>query len=347
MKHALTAVLLALTITFLAGNEIMTYQVDQHPEIRYYKITFEIDGNADELYSIQVIPYKTGRELTQLGHLTGDGIERPCLPQKNLQVFWNPELDGYETDGWKFRISYIAISKKMVFVEGGEFNMGSLGGSVDEKPIHKVAVSTFWIGEKEITQREWMEVMGANKAKFKGDDLPAVQITWKEAVEYCNKRSMMEFLQPCYTIEGNSVSCDWSANGYRLPTEAEWEYAARGGDKSMNHVYSGANDLDAVGWYLDNSAGMIRITCTKAANEIDLYDMSGNVWEWVWDMYDASYYSKSPESDPYGPEEGMYRVLRGGSWNCEESYCRVSFREYGKPDGTDVDIGLRVARGRL
>ena len=132
------------------------------------------------------------------------------------------------------------------------------------------------------------------------------------------------------------------ATDYRLPTEAEWEYAARGGNKSNNYTYSGSNTLDNVAWYSSNSGSNTHQVGTKAANELGLYDMSGNVWEWCWDWYGT--YSSSAQTNPYGATTGTYRVLRGGSWNYFDDFCRVSNRNYSSPDNRNYLIGFRVAR---
>ena len=234
------------------------------------------------------------------------------------------------------------ISKNMVFVEGGAFQMGSNEYS-REKPIHSVTVSSFFIGKYELTQKEWQEVMGNNPSYFKGDNRPVEKVTWYDAVEFCNKLSEKEGLTPAYTINGDNVSCNWSANGYRLPTEAEWEYAARGGNKSRNYRYSGSNTVGDVAWYSSNSRSQTHDVGTKAANELGIYDMSGNVWEWSWDWYDDSYYSSSPSSNPRGPNSGSYRVLRGGSFH-NDDYCRVAHRGYNSPGYSYSNLGFRLVR---
>jgi len=138
------------------------------------------------------------------------------------------------------------IPDDMVLVEGGSFDMGSDKGEKDETPMHAVSIASFYIGRYVITQEEWASVMGSNPSDGKGDKLPVVRVSWFDAVNYCNERSIKEGLQPCYTIDGNKITCNWAANGYRLPTEAEWEYAARGGNKSKGYKYSGFNNFEPV-----------------------------------------------------------------------------------------------------
>ena len=222
--------------------------------------------------------------------------------------------------------------------------MGSNDGDSDEKPVHQVTVSSFLIGKYEVTQAEWKEVMGLNPSYWKGDNLPVENVSWYDAVDYCNKRSLKEGLTPCYSGSGNSIICNWGANGYRLPTEAEWEYAARGGKHSKGYKYSGSNDIGSVAWYDGNAGNKTHEVGTKAANELGLHDMSGNVWEWCWDWYDSGYYAKSPGSDPRGAGSGSYRELRGGSWIYDDLDGRVANRSNYYPVIRYGNGGLRLAR---
>ncbi len=259
------------------------------------------------------------------------------------QIFWDAILEGYESEGWKFWVTSKPPPQGMVFVKGGNYMMGSNDGDGDEKPIHEVTVSSFWIGKYQVTQKEWMEVMGSNPSRWSGDQLPVENVSWYDAVEYCNKRSIQDGLTPCYSGSGSNIICNWSANGYRLPTEAEWEFAARGGLKSKGYKYSGSDDLNAVAWYTGNSGQRTQEVGTKNPNELGIFDISGNVWEHCWDWYDSSYYGKSPNSDPKGAGSGTYRVLRGWSWNNNENYCRTSNRG-SYPDSRYGSNGFRVSR---
>ncbi|MBA7709961.1 Formylglycine-generating enzyme [subsurface metagenome] len=176
----------------------------------------------------------------------------------------------------------------------------------------------------EVTQKQWREVMGTNPSYFKGDNLPVEKVSWYDAVEYCNRLSRNEGITPCYSGSGNSIQCDFSANGYRLPTEAEWEYAARGGNNSRGYKYAGSNSVGEVGWYDSNSGRNTHDAGRKKANELELHDMSGNVWEWCWDW--KGDYSYSSQTDPRGSSGGSGRVLRGGSWNYYAYSLRVADR---------------------
>ncbi|MCB5247163.1 MAG: formylglycine-generating enzyme family protein [Candidatus Cloacimonetes bacterium] len=339
------AVFLALLAWgLLPGQKVTNVRVEQDPTLRYYKISFDLSGNPDELYYIKAAPYREGRELNNPRYLTGQGIAAPCAPGKGLQVFWEPILAGQEPEGWQFNLSAFAIPKNMIRVEGDSFQMGSNDGGSDEKPVHQITVSSFWIGKYEVTQAEWREVMGSNPSNWIGDRLPVEKVSWFDAVDYCNRRSVKEGLTPCYNGSGNNITCDWSANGYRLPTEAEWEFAARGSKLNKGYKFSGSNDIGSVAWYGGNSSNNTHVVGTKTANELGLHDISGNVWEWCWDWYDSGYYDKSPGSDPRGVGSGSYRVLRGGSWSSIDGSCRVADRFGVSPSYKSNVNGFRVAR---
>jgi len=247
-------------------------------------------------------------------------------------------------------------------VEGGAFIMGSTegtpGSNDNERPVRSVTVSGFWMGACPVTQAQWREVMGNNPSYFKDDDHPVENVCWLDAVEYANKRSLREGFEPAYGICGDiralaklkfrkSSNVTWNrkANGYRLPMEAEWEYAARGGRGSPgNHEYSGSDDADEVAWYDSNSGGSTQPVRKKAPNALGLYDMSGNVWEWCWDRY-ADKYPSAAETDPAGASSGYLRVLRGGSsWVISAEYVRCSFRRRSGPSDMGNDIGFRLVR---
>ncbi|KAA0265746.1 MAG: hypothetical protein EDM75_01850, partial [Chlorobiota bacterium] len=224
------------------------------------------------------------------------------------------------------------VLPEMVSIEGGTFTMGSTDGNSDEKPMHQVTVSSFMMSKTEVTQSLWESVMGSNPSNFKWNERPVESVSWYDAVEFCNKLSEKEGLQKAYSGSGENISCDFTANGYRLPTEAEWVYAARGGNKSRGYKYAGSNDLDAVGWYGNNSGSETKESSKKQPNELGIFDMSGNVWEWCWDWYDQNYYSSTNQTDPRGPNSSSNRVLRGGSWYDDAEYCRVARRSSSAPD---------------
>ena len=209
----------------------------------------------------------------------------------------------------------------MVRVEGGTFTMGSDDG--DEKPTHQVMLSTYYIGKYEVTQAEWKAVMGTNPSNHKGDNLPVGGVSWGDCQEFIRKLNELTGKQ------------------FRLPTEAEWEYAARGGNKSNKTKYAGGSDIDNVGWYWDNSNCNAHPVGRKRPNELGLYDMTGNVWEWCQDWHGD--YSSASQTNPQGPATGRNRVVRGGSWYNEAQYCRLSHRGSAPPDWRLYYIGLRLA----
>jgi len=256
------------------------------------------------------------------------------------------------------------VNYEMVRVPGGSFQMGSNDDLDNEygdvKPVHTVTLSAFSIGKYEVTQALYESVMGYNPSYFNGftdsTNRPAEQVTWYDAVEFCNMLSEKERLQPVYVINGRNpetgypiksatVMTDWSKNGYRLPTEAQWEYAARGGNGSPgNYIYSGSNDVNTVAWYEENSDGAPQVVGTKAPNSLGIYDMSGNVWEWCYDWYGN--YSNEMQIDPPGASSSRYhsRVSRGGSWSRPAKYARYAIRVSDDPGLWFSNVGFRVVR---
>ena len=232
------------------------------------------------------------------------------------------------------------LSIPMTKVAGGTFQMGS-NDSDWTNPIHTVTVDSFYIGTYEITQDIYEQVMGTNPSNFEGARLPVETVNWYDAVEFANALSRKDGLDEVYTIDGEDVVCDWDKKGYRLPTEAEWEYAARGGAKNQGYTYAGSNTVGDVAWYFDNSSNKTHNVGSKTANELGLYDMSGNVWEWCWDFYGK--YSSSLQPDPVGPGSGSGRVERGGSWYGDARDCRVANRSGGSPEYASYSYGFRVA----
>ena len=244
------------------------------------------------------------------------------------------------------------VKGNLVLIPAGLFSLGNTGsyeGEYDEKPPVTIIISKpFYISKYEITQQQYKAVMGNNPSEFKGDDLPVEQVSWYDALNFCNALSQSEGLTPCYTINGTKVTSDFEANAYRLPTEAEWEYAAKAGTKtdfySGKLTYSGNSpidpNLDKIAWYSANSSNATHPVGQKAPNAFGLYDMSGNVWEWCWDRY-AEYPSKETK-DYQGPEIGTYRVYRGGGWRNLAWYCRSTNRDRNYLDDKNNSLGFRV-----
>jgi sulfatase modifying factor 1 len=212
---------------------------------------------------------------------------------------------------------------EFVKVKGGTFTMGDTAFA-DAKP-HKVKLSSFYMQKTEVTQEFWKAVMGSNPSYFNGcPNCP---------VEQVSRDDIQQFISKLNAITGKK---------YRLPTEAEWEYAARGGKRSKGYKYAGSNEINEVAWFSDNNEGITHPVGQKKPNELGIYDMSGNVWEWCSDWYEESYYSSSPGNNPQGPNSGSRCVLRGGGWDDSPQYCRVSYRDSGNPDDRFFLIGFRL-----
>ena len=233
-------------------------------------------------------------------------------------------------------ITVNGVSFIMVRVEGGTFMMGATEEQIndaesDEKPAHQVKLSTYSIGETEVTQELWQAVMGENPSDFKGGQRPVEQVSWGDC---------QDFIQKLNQLTGRK---------FRLPTEAEWEFAARGGSKSQRHKYSGGDNINDVAWYDKNAWNKgsthpdygTHVVKTKQANELGLYDMSGNVWEWCQDWFGG--YSRDKQTNPQGSQSGSYRVRRGGSWYHDSNVSRTSFRFNGSPSARLSYLGLRLA----
>ena len=219
------------------------------------------------------------------------------------------------------------VSFTMIVVKGGTFQMGATSSHADndEKPVHNVTLSDYYIGETEVTQELWQAVMGKNPSYSKGNKKPVEQVSWNDCQEFIKKLNQL------------------TGKNFRLPTEAEWEYAARGGNKSLDYKYSGSGIVGSIAWCDGNSGSKTHDVKTKQANELGIYDMSGNVWEWCQDWYDSGYYSSSPVNNPTGPTSGSRRVLRGGSWYGYARNCRVSSRNNYYPDFSSDSLGLRLS----
>ncbi len=244
----------------------------------------------------------------------------------------------------------------MVCIPAGSFLMGSPVGEAgrfsDEGPQRTVNISAFEMSETEVTEKQWEDVVGCNDCSSKcGDSYPVENVTWFDCVSFCNELSEIHGYTKCYAItnigySGNhiisaDVTCNFEANGFRLPTEAEWEYACRGGTTTRFYTGDSDSDLARAGWY---DCSQKHEVAQKQGNGLGLYDTHGNVWEWCWDWYDEGYYGTQPDpdSDPAGPGSGATRVLRGGGWGSSALYCRSACRSWDEPSYLITYYGLRV-----
>ncbi len=271
------------------------------------------------------------------------------------------------TPEWTETPTPLPVSTNFIYCPPGTFQMSSPEDEMcrhGDELIHTVTLTQgFYIQQTETTQEQWVNVFGENPSWFSGPQRPVEEITWYDACIYCNRLSTADGLTPCYYADASysmvfdgtppvlsgTVYWDQSANGYRLPTEAEWEYACRAGtDTPYNSGQDNTScwgedpQLNPSAWYEENSSETNKVA-QKKANSWDLYDMHGNVWEWCWDRYDRYYYEYSPINDPAGPDEGASRIIRGGSWDYEAKHCRSGCRGNYSP-GCSSNVGFRPAR---
>ena len=269
-----------------------------------------------------VLKGQRGDNITQ-----SDELSNPVIQSDTEPIDFNLIDSAPSNDGGVETFTIRGVSFNMIKVEGGTFTMGATpeqGGDPDdnEYPTRQVTLSDYYIGETEVTQELWKAVMGSNPSNFSGMNLPVEMVSWDDCQTFITKLNQL------------------TGKNFRLPTEAEWEYAARGGQKSRGYKYAGSNALSDVAWYLDNSSLKTHPVKQKQANELGLYDMSGNVWEWCQDWYGS--YSSNAQTSPTGPSSGAYRVFRGGSWFNSASYCRVAYRGYHSSGFRYYILGFRV-----
>ncbi len=298
-------------------------------------ITFDLEGKEKEAEVNLTITVDGKTYKSSELHIEGDVGK--LKTGRGKKVTWNILQDfpkglrseaewELTTSGDSFADSATGI--QMVFVQGGCFQMGDTfgDGDSDEKPVHQVCVDSFYIGKYEVTQGQWQKIMGNNPSRFSncGDNCPVEQVSWNDIQGFFRKLNAS------------------SGKNYRLPTEAEWEYAARSGGKKEK--YAGTDgSLDDYAWYSSNSGSKTHPVGQKRPNGLGIYDMSGNVWEWCNDYYGENYYSQSPRNNPEGPSSGSYRVLRGGGWGNIAAYTRAAYRNRSFPGIRDYGLGFRLA----
>ena len=330
-------IFIGILFTFIAGfiyaqnvNDIEVKQVGKTIEISY-----SLDKKADITILLSV---NGGKDFRSISKVTGDVGKDISAGRK--KIVWDvlAEYDKFVEEDVVFRVkASLPYDIEMVFVQGGTFTMGCTSEQSDcydrEKPTHQVTLSDYYIGKYEVTQKQWKEIMGSYPSELYNtgcDECPVEKVSWNDVQEFIKKLN------------------ERTGKKYRLPTEAEWEYAARGGVSSARYKYSGSNNINDVAWYDGNyknskhgSQGTTHPIGTKKANELGIYDMSGNVWEWCSDWYGA--YSSSSQTNPTGAVNGSDRVLRGGSWGNGAQGCGVSFRRNGAPSYRGSSIGFRLA----
>ena len=271
------------------------------------------DNNASK--KSETTQSTTLEEIATQELLLNDHV-RESLPETTVQT--NEVSQSFE------QVSVNGVSFNMVRVQGGTFTMdGPLKRGSDEIPTHSVTLPDYWIGETVVTQELWHAVMGNNPSKYKGTKNPVELVNWWDCLEFIYRLNLLTGKQ------------------FHLPTEAEWEYAARGGNVSCGYKYAGSNNLDDVAWYDDNSGGQTHPVKQKFPNELGIYDMNGNVWEWCECWH--GFYSSNAKINLEGDSQGTYRLLRGGGWHSNMHFCRLSLRYYGTPTYRNSGIGLRLA----
>lgn len=304
----------------------------------------EVDMRSD----VKEIPGACAKLVTELLNEVPNGqssvvvlpLQNEQPQQKSPMPYQLPQTSYTAQQANSFIETANGLNMKMIYVEGGTFTMGASSGDSnaddDEYPAHQVTLESYYIAEFEVTQSQWEKVMGttvyqqrdkANTSwsmKGVGDNYPMYYVSYEEAMDFCQELSLL------------------TGRTYLLPTEAQWEFAARGGNKGKNsdNKYSGSYSIDAVAWYESNSNSSTHPIGQKRANQLGIYDMTGNVWEWCSDWYSS--YSSGSQTNPTGPSSGQSRVLRGGSWYINARYCRVSFRSYENPSGRYSNGGFRV-----
>lgn len=329
----------SLFFTLLFACSVLSAQTVTNADANQVGKAIEITYDLDCTANISV-DYSTdgGRTYKPLHRVSGD--VGTSISPGHKTITWDvlAEVDKFVGDNICFRVNATGqketitvngVSFTMIKVEGGTFLMGATSeqgsdADSDEEPVHRVTLSDYYIGETEVTQELWTAVMGSNPSYFKGTQRPVEFVCWYDCQDFIRKLNQI------------------TGKNFRLPTEAEWEYAARGGNKSKGYKYSGSNTIGNVAWYYDNSSSTIHNVKTKSPNELGIYDMSGNVYEWCQDWYGLGYYANSPKRNPKGPSSGSYRVLRGGSWYNNAQNGRVANRRINTPSGRHSSYGFRL-----
>lgn len=330
MDHFSLAVM-ALSLEAIATEPTLLQRYACADGLLFCERDFFSLSESEVMMSILALLPKS-RNLPMLYSLFHLAYKKKTLQVELSECFRLPEPAVAPQQSSSRTFTVKGVSFRMKLVKAGTFMMGATpemedGADSDEFPVHEVTLTKdYYMGETQVTQALWQAVMGKNPSKFKGNDQrPVESVSWNDC---------QDFIEQLNRITGEH---------FRLPTEAEWEFAARGGNESKGFRYAGSNDLDEVAWYIDNSNSPTSQVATKQPNELGLYDMSGNVWDWCADWYDEDYYKTSPEVDPQGPASGLIRVLRGGSWDYVARNCRLSCRGRDFPEGWIDDYGLRLS----
>jgi len=344
--------LLELTITETEWNQFKVKPIFVSKKNETLKIEHETMIQVMEPYREKVII----KPKTWLRKEESKIVTKTRVVDKKKKTRYNIEIFK---DIFMFFTGKIVVEYEMVLVPGGKYDMGDTlnVGRSDEKPIQRVELSSYLICRTQVNQKLWNMVMNQNPSNFQGFELPVDHVSWYECIEFCNKLSNLAGFTPYYTIDKDKpdsanltksdgrkleITCNQNADGYRMLTEAEWEFAAKGGSNSNHYKFAGSETETKVAWSKNDSGFKTHPVAQKKPNELGLYDMSGNVWEWCWDWYDD--YSEKDYINPQGAEKGSYKVIRGGSWADNKNYHRVASRGKENPSGKYSSIGLRIGR---
>ncbi|MDQ1266792.1 MAG: hypothetical protein QG635_1944 [Bacteroidota bacterium] len=348
----ISILIISLFGCFSSENPVISYETPMITSITPSSATYN---------SIVTINGQNFRENRYWNYVDFNGIRAISFPKwsdEEIQVrvpdsatTGKVSVHVYEKTSNPFEFTVIpaprAVNIQMVSISSGTFQMGDINNNgANAGPVHEVVLSKKIIMSKyEITQDQYYSVMLVNPSTFRGSVYPVVNISWFDATEFCNKLSELTNLEPCYSGIGNSI-CNFDASGFRLPTEAEWEYACRAGKTTNYYTGDSLVNLDKAAWYSGNSGDSTHAVGKKTANALGLFDMHGNVWEWCWDWYDSDYYITSPIEDPQGPANsvaGTKKVIRGGSYKDIED-CSSWKRGNMEQNSRSMNVGFRVVR---
>jgi len=335
--------LLIITL-FLCASLALQAQTVTNVVAQQIGNTIEVSYDLDKVATISLFLSQDGGTTYAATPKALSGDVGKNVSAGHKKIVWNLMQDGNEWHIEKARFKVVAedknkknfsiqgVSFTMILVEGGTFTMGATyeqgkDARMDESPSHSVTLGDYYIGQTEVTQALWKAVMGNNPSYFKRDEHPVEQVSWDDCQQFVKKLNTL-------------LSSELGGKHFALPTEAQWEYAARGGKKSNGYKYSGSDTNGKVAWYEDNAGRMHHSVAGKSANELGIYDMSGNVWEWCRDWYGS--YSSYSQSNPTGESSGSRRVVRGGSCCTYAWICRVAYRERFAPSTSDLYLGLRL-----
>ncbi|MFA6720665.1 MAG: SUMF1/EgtB/PvdO family nonheme iron enzyme [Candidatus Cloacimonadaceae bacterium] len=368
MKPWLAIIMLAAATLCAAQSAPVVYNVSASQRTdgsKLVDIHYDLFENENELCLVELfVSDNNGHsfDIRPAAALLSGDVGESIVPGAGKHIVWDISSEELSLDGDFYRFKVTAhdscpftIPPNFVFVPGGTFNWNN----------SNVTISSFWMDKYEITQSEYQRIMKKNPAYGYGEgaDYPVYRVSWFNCVEYCNRRSLREGLEPAYSFgdfganpdywpvdwdenyfNHSQIDCDWSSGGYRLPSYMEWVFTARGGIFSHGYAYSGSNDLDLVAWYTANSDNHSHRVGTKPANELGVHDLTGNVWEWVWDIWDTSW-SPGNTTDPHGPLYGIHRVTSGGGYSTAAQYCPISWYNCGyHADSIYWSTGFRICK---